>query len=122
MPALSENDSSSAEVPSRRRSHTLLLCCTAASLLILVMAAVSLFRHEASVSNERMVEAEMASAAGDCRTALRLAAEILRQQPQNLRARLVTAKCLDAQNRPLKALEMLTGLPFGQPPLSVEAA
>jgi tetratricopeptide (TPR) repeat protein len=91
-------------------------------LFILLIGAAIWFYRQSRVSIEIVVQAEVAATAGDFRTAQRLAMEILQQDAHNHRARLVAAKCLNAQNRFLDAVQMLSDIPVGQPPHSVEAA
>ncbi len=92
------------------------------SFLILLSAVAIWFHLESLASREVLDDAEAACSAGDFRTAQRLAMEVLQQKPENFRARLVAAKCLHAQNRPLQAVALLSNIPSGQAPHSVEAA
>lgn len=69
-----------------------------------------------------LIAAESACSEGDFRTAKQLAMEILQQKPESFRARLVAAKCMHVQHRYRQAVELLSEIPSGQVPHSVEAA
>jgi tetratricopeptide (TPR) repeat protein len=118
MPSASENEPQ-VESESRRTNRFRPTHIVAVSLLLV---AVIWLRHESPASSEMLLAAEAAAAAGDFRTAHQLANDVLEQEPENARALLVVAKCLDAGNLPAEAVELLSGLAFGQPPYSVEAA
>ena len=118
----SENESRSAESEPRRGPRIRSVHMVGASLLVLLSVAAIWFHLESSALSEILVDAEAACSAGDFRTAQRLAMEVLQQKPENFRARLVAAKCLHAQNRSLQAVALLSDIPSGQAPHSVEAA
>lgn len=122
MHAPSDNESSSAESEPPQGVRFRLVHIAGASLLVLLSVVAIWFRLESLASREMLVDAEAACSAGDFRTAQRLAMEVLQKTPENFRARLVAAKCLNSQNRPLPAIELLSDIPPGQAPHSVEAA
>lgn len=118
----SENESRSAESESRWRTWFRPVHVAGTGCLVLLSVVAIWFYLESLASREVLVAAEAACSTGDFRTAQRLAMEVLQQKPENFRARLVAAKCLHAQNRPLQAVALLSEIPTGQAPHSVEAA
>jgi tetratricopeptide (TPR) repeat protein len=118
----SENESRFAESEPRRGTRFRPVHIVGTSFLVLLSVVAIWFHLESLALREVLVDAEAACSAGDFRTAQRLAMEVLQQKPENFRARLVAAKCLHAQNRPRQAVELLSEIPSGQAPHSVEAA
>jgi len=122
MHPLFENDPCSAQPEPRWGVRFRSVHIVGASFLVLLSVLAIWFHFESNASSEKLVEAEAACSAGDFRTAQRLVMEVLQQTPENFRARLVAAKCLNAQNRFPQAVALLSDIPSGQAPHSVEAA
>eukprot|EP00913_Durusdinium_trenchii_P013411 g12592.t1 len=116
-------DENKAPHPAESRKKLRALCVVGLFVVGLISALFWLNRRPDINVEATLFQAEAKFAEQEYVAAHRLAASILEQDPDNLRAILMQARCLNAGGKPAEAVELLEKLPAtAEPPHSVEAA